>query len=84
MEESLYYAEIKLLTFYCQACLDKKMKQKLMMFLMKHTLWRNALDLGFTADAEKYYNEMLILLDMKTCDAKPNCKNCQDGYCALC
>ena len=84
MEESLYYAEIKLLTQYCQACLDNKMKQKIMMFLLKHTLWQNATNLGFTEDAEKYYAEMLILLDMKTCDKKPNCKNCQNGYCALC
>lgn len=81
MEESLYYAEIKLLTTYCQACLDNKMKQKLMMFLMKYTLWQNAISLGFEEDAEKYYSEMLVLLDMKSCNRKPNCEN---GYCALC
>lgn len=84
MNESLYFAQIKLLTTYCQSCLDNKMKQKLMMFLFKYTLWQNATDLGFEEDAEKYYNELLILLNMKTCDVKCECKPCANGYCELC
>lgn len=85
MEESLYYAEIKLLTTYCQNCLDNKMKDKLMMFLFKKTLYDNAVELGFTEDAEKYYNEMLNLLDMKTCNCNINTKNaCENGTCSIC
>lgn len=84
MEESLYYAEIKLLTTYCQNCLDNKMKEKLMMFLFKRVLWQNAVSLGFEEDAERYYNEMLLLLNMTSCGVKLNCNNCANGYCSLC
>ena len=56
-----------------------------MMFLLKKTLYDNAVALNFTDDAEQYYNEMLNLLDMRTCNCTINdCKNCKDGYCELC
>lgn len=85
MEESLYYAEVKLLTTYCNSCLDNKMKDKLTMFLFKHMLWDNATKLGFTEDAEMYYNEMLNLLDMRTCKCSINNKNCcENGTCSIC
>lgn len=84
MEESLYYAQIKLLTTYCQACLDNKMKQKIMMFLLKDTLRKNAIALGFTEDAERFNNELLTLLNMKSCNCSPACKTCTNGYCELC
>lgn len=83
MEESLYYAEIKLLTKYCQHCLDNKTKQRLMMFLFKKTLWENALALGYEEDADQYYKEMLRLLNVANCNDKP-IDNCEYGYCALC
>ena len=83
MNESLYYAEIKLLTTYCHNCLDNKMKDKIMMF--KKTLYDNATTLNLADDAEQYYNEMLNLLDMRTCNCTiDDCKNCKDGYCELC
>lgn len=83
--ESLYYAEIKLLTKYCHNCLDNKMKDKLIMFLFKKTLYDNATTLGLTEDANRYYNEMLNLLDLRTCECSvSDCKNCKDGYCELC
>lgn len=83
--ESLYYAELKLLKRYCQSCLDNKMKDKIMMFLFKKTLYENATTLGLTEDADRYYNEMLNLLDLRTCPcSKSECKNCANGYCELC
>lgn len=85
MNESLYYAEIKLLTTYCHNCLDNKMKDKIMMFLFKKTLYDSATTLNLADDAEQYYNEMLNLLDMRTCNCTiDDCKNCKDGYCELC
>ena len=85
MNESLYYAEIKLLTTYCHNCLDNKMKDTIMMFLFKKTLYDNATTLNLADDAEQYYNEMLNLLDMRTCNCTiDDCKNCKDGYCELC
>lgn len=54
MNESLYYAEIKLLTTYCHNCLDNKMKDKIMMFLFKKTLYDNATTLNLADDAEQY------------------------------
>ena len=84
MNESLCYAEIKLLTTYCHNCLDNKMKDKIMMFLFKKTLYDNATTLGLTEDAEQYYDEMLSLLDMTTCNCNINTKTCENGYCQLC
>jgi hypothetical protein len=86
--ESLYFAEIKLLTTYCSNCLDSKMKDKLMLFLLKKTLYDNAVELGFSADAENYYKEMLNLLDLRTCGCDitkgSTCKTCANGTCELC
>lgn len=83
--ESLYYAEVKLLTKYCHNCLDGRMKDKIMMFLLKKTLYDNATALSLTEDADRYYNEMLNILDMKICNCTiDDCKNCKDGYCELC
>lgn len=79
MEESLYYAQIKLLMTYCRTCLDNKMKEKLMMFLFKYTLWETATELGFTDDAEQYYNELLLLLGLKGCSSDMLCKTCENG-----
>lgn len=84
MEESLYYAEIKLLMKYCQPCLDNKVKETLMMFLFKKTLYDNATTLGFDDDAEKYYNEMLALLNLRGCNKKIECKKCENGQCSIC
>ena len=83
--ESLYYAEMDLLTKYCKTCLDNKMKNKLIMFLFKKTLYEHATALELTEDAERYYNEMSNLLDLRTCDCSvSDCNTCKDGYCELC
>lgn len=85
INESLYYAEVKLLTKYCHNCLDNKMKDKIMMFLFKKTLYDNAVELELTDDAQQYYIEMLNLLGMRTCNCTINdCNTCKDGYCELC
>lgn len=85
LNESLYYAEVQLLTKYCRNCLDDKMKDKIMMFLFKNTLYDNAIELGFTEDADQYYTELMNLLDMRTCDCSVNdSKSCANGYCELC
>jgi hypothetical protein len=87
MEESLYLAEVKLLTRYCHNCLDNKMKERIMMFLFKKELYDNATKLGLTEDADMYYKEMLNLLGMRTCNCTINCntcKNCSNGSCTIC
>lgn len=84
-KESLYFAEVKLLTTYCHNCLDGRMKDKIMLFLLKKTLYDNATELKLTDDAAMYYSEMLNLLDMKTCNCTiDDCNNCKDGSCKLC
>lgn len=85
LNESLYYAELKLLTTYCHNCLDNKMKDKIIMFLLKKTLFDNATALGLEEDAKQYYDEMMNILDMKTCNCTINdCKSCKNGCCQLC
>ena len=70
---------------YSIVIIDNKMKDKIMMFLFKKTLYDNATTLNLADDAEQYYNEMLNLLDMRTCNCTiDDCKNCKDGYCELC
>lgn len=84
MNDSLYYAEVKLLKKYCNNCLDNKMKDKIMLFLLKKTLYENAIELGLTEDANQYYDEMLNLLDMKTCNCTNTNNNCENGVCRIC
>ena len=55
------------------------------MFLFKKTLYDNAISLGLQEDADMYYNELINLLDMKTCSCDIiNNKCCENGYCQLC
>lgn len=83
--DSLYYVEVKLLTTYCKNCLDSKMKDKIMLFLFKKTLLDTATALDLQEDADMYYNELINLLDMKTCSCDIiNNKCCENGYCQLC
>lgn len=84
MNESLYNAEVKLLTNYCKPCLDDGTKDKILMFLFKNTLYENALALDLTEDAEQYYTEMLNLLDLRTCVCDINCNTCKNGNCSIC
>lgn len=87
MNESIYYAEVHMLRKYCHSCLDDKMKERIMMLLFKNTLYDNATKLGLTEDAQMYYNEMLNLLDLRSCDCNIDCKtcnNCSNGSCAIC
>ena len=58
MEESLYLAEVKLLTRYCHNCLDNKMKERIMMFLFKKELYDNATKLGLTEDELAFYDAL--------------------------
>lgn len=84
INDSLYNAEVKLLKKYCNNCLDNKMKDKIMLFLLKKTLYENAIELGLTDDANQYYDEMLNLLDMKTCNCTNANNNCENGVCRIC
>ena len=55
------------------------------MFLLKKTLYDNAVELQLEDDAKQYFNEMMNILDLRTCNCTINdCKNCTDGYCRLC
>lgn len=55
------------------------------MFLFKKTLYEDATALNLTEDADRYYKEMLNLLDLRTCNCTINdCKTCKNGYCELC
>ena len=75
INESLYYAEIKLLKSYCSNCLDNNMKELIMMFLFKKTLYDNATALGLTEDADLYYKEMLNMLNLRKCDCNIMCNS---------
>lgn len=87
INESLYYAEVKLLRNYCSNCLDNKMKELIMMFLFKKILYDNATELGLTEDADLYYKEMLNMLNLRKCDCNimcNSCNKCGNGTCTIC
>ena len=70
---------------YIKASITFLYKDKIMMFLFKKTLYDNAISLGLQEDADMYYNELINLLDMKTCSCDIiNNKCCENGYCQLC
>lgn len=68
-KETLYNAEVKLLTTYCHNCLDNKMRNKIIMFLFKMTLLENAEELGLPKDVARYQQDILRLLGL-------GCSNC--------
>ena len=52
---------------------------------VRDLLYDNAITLQLEDDAKQYFDEMMNLLDLKTCNCTINdCNNCKDGYCRLC
>lgn len=68
MDESIYYAEIKLLNKYCSTFPNETLKKRIIMYLFKKMLYDNATELELTDDASIYYTEMLNILNMVTTD----------------
>lgn len=90
--KELYYKKINMLTSFCDTCLDKHQKEKIIMCMFKSQLLDYALDNNLTEDAQQYYKDLDRLLEIstsKTCCTNSNlitsntCSTCVNGYCAL-
>lgn len=87
-EEQLYYREVDLLTSYCNTCLDKQQKERILLFSVKKDLLDFALSKNIVEDAVGFYIDLDRLLCLSS---KPNfidnknvvCRNCCNGVCKI-
>lgn len=90
--EELYNKKVNMLTSFCNTCLDKHQKEKIVMCMFKSQLLEYALNNNLTEDAQQYYKDLDRLLeipDNKTCCTNSRfatckqCSTCINGMCAL-
>ncbi len=92
---ALYQAQVNLLVSYCDTCLDKQQKERILMCQFKSRLLDHALNNSLNADAVDYYNDLCRLLDLQdpTCCTNHSCtlsrdanvcSRCSNGCCSLC
>lgn len=87
-EDQLYYREIDLLTSYCNTCLDKQQKERILLFSVKKDLLDFAMSKNIVEDAVGFYRDLDRLLCLSS---KPNlidnknivCRNCCNGICKI-
>lgn len=87
--KELYYKEVNLLTEYCNTCLDKQQKEKLVLFILKQQLFQYAIENNLIDDQIAYYKDLARMLKI---EVKSNMQNilpcakcaCTNGVCSLC
>lgn len=91
-QKSLYYRKVNMLVTFCNTCLDKHQKEKILMCDFKSQLLDYAITNNLTEDAIGFYVDICRLLDIslgRTCctyNRVQNCKSCRtcvNGYCSL-
>lgn len=91
-QKNLYYRKVNMLTQFCETCLDKHQKEKILMCDFKSQLLEYALDNNLTEDAIDYYVDLCRLLDIPlkhTCctynrvASCRTCRSCCNGCCTL-
>lgn len=91
-QKNLYYRKVNMLVTFCNTCLDKHQKEKILMCDFKSQLLEYALANQLTEDAIDYYIDLCRLLEIPlehTCctySRVTNCKvcrSCNNGCCAL-
>ena len=89
-EKALYLSKVNLLTFFCDTCLDKHQKEKIVLCDFKSQLLEYALANNLIDDAIDLCYGISKLLGLKksysNCRASriSNCSICKNGYCQLC
>ena len=89
-EKALYLSKVNLLTFFCDTCLDKHQKEKIVLCDFKSQLLEYALANNLIDDAIDLCYSISKLLGLKksysNCRASriSNCSICKNGYCQLC
>lgn len=91
-DKEMYYKEVNLLTSYCNTCLDKQQKERMMLFVLKDQLLQYAIQHNMVEDQIEYYRDLARMLNIDLgsniqgmCSGK--CKrsvNCYNGCCSLC
>lgn len=87
--KELYYKEVELLTSYCNTCLDKLQKEKMLLFILKYQLLQHATDNNLIEDQIKYYKDLIKMTNISVkpctrtiCNVTKNV--CCNGVCELC
>lgn len=89
-EKALYLGKVNLLTMFCDTCLDKHQKEKIVLCDFKSQLLEYALANNLIDDAIDLCYGISKLLGLKksysNCRASriSNCSICKNGYCQLC
>lgn len=89
-EKALYLSKVNLLTMFCDTCLDKHQKEKIVLCDFKSQLLEYALANNIIDDAIDLCYGISKLLGLKksysNCRASriSNCSICKNGYCQLC
>lgn len=90
--KNLYYRKVNMLITFCNTCLDKHQKEKILMCDFKSQLLDYALSNSLTEDAIDYYVDICRLLDIplkRTCctynriQSCKTCRVCTNGCCSL-
>ena len=90
--KNLYYRKVNMLVTFCNTCLDKHQKEKILMCDFKSQLLEYALANQLTEDAIDYYVDLCRLLEIPlehTCCTYNRitncrvCRGCTNGCCVL-
>ena len=91
-KNNLYHSMVSLLTSFCNTCLDKHQKERIMLCELKSQLFKYAISNNLFEDSLDYYMDLCRLLDIpvnKTCCKNSRAKNCVkcrtcvNGCCSL-
>lgn len=81
-KNNLYHSTVSLLTSFCNTCLDKHQKEKIMLYGLKSQLFDYAMVNDLLEDSISYYTDICRLLDIPT--GKTCCKNSRATNCIKC
>lgn len=81
-KNNLYHNAVSLLTSFCNTCLDKHQKEKIMLYGLKSQLFDYAMVNDLLEDSISYYTDICRLLGIPT--GKTCCKNSRATNCIKC
>lgn len=86
-KKNIYNELLNLLTLYCDTCMDKHQKEKILLCSFKLSLIEHATNEGY-ADVDELWESLArtlgVKLDGKQHITKSNKCNCVNGVCSLC
>lgn len=87
--KSLYYAKVNALVQYCNTCLDKQQKERIVLCDFYSQLLQYSLDNSLTEDAIGHYQDIKRILNISdntgyiSSKSNASCPSCVNGVCSL-